>query len=733
MLETFRQQSGSWVIWTLLSIIILAFIFTFNTSGGPITGRPGAEQQGVLVEVYGEPITSADVELAMRVSADPPPLGASGVDRLQAANRYEKTRLLFSGVPNELFGLVPFDGPVPPIKREKVMTELIESVLVGRDARERGLSVSDKELTARVLRLQAIFGTTWTDDNGNFEPRKYDIFVRYQLGTTKTMFENFLRREILRDKMAQIATTGIKVSDKELDAVQVAEKKRPQLEYVSIDANAAKVTVEVTDEDAAAWAKKNADKVKAAYEAAGEQYNKPGKWSVRGILFKAPNKEGLSGDALKEAEAEWSTKKTAAAGLKKELDDAIAGKIAIAAPPATSGGDDEDKKEAKDAGESKKITDVPEADRARWIKEHVARVAGEKTEHDLTKDVGGLFPDDKSVEALGRSPFGPAVATAVQAAQVGDVVGPVEGSHGWWVIRVEGKIDAKVTPLAAVEVKLAKGLVAEERAAGKLDEVAKSVLAAATAAKDKKLSEVVKGWNKKATGKEDSPLIASTSGQIGTAPTRAMTGSLEALLGLPARETKPGDIPGMGNLPEVEAVAWKLNKDAPLADKVFKSADGKIRYVVRWAEVKPSGDASAEDRKKVEKEERDSLRSTIQSMRRTAAWQTYVKALMTAADKDEEIERTDAWLQIKQGDRKRYADAAKKVAAKKAAPAANPFNVKVGNPTFGEPKPEPAPAPAPEGGKAAPEGGKAAPEAPKAPAAPEAPKAPAAPEPVKPE
>ncbi len=717
MLEAFRNQSKSWAIWAILSIIILAFIFTFNTSGGPISGRPGAETVGTMVEVYGETIHTADLDLALQLSADPPPPGASGVDKLQAANRYERSRMLFSGVADELIGLTPFADGVPPTKRAKVMTELIASVLVSRDAAARGLGVSDAELTARVMRIARIFGQNWNGEDGRFDPRKYDIFVRYQLGTTKGQFESFMRREILRDKMAHVVTAGVTVNDKELAAIEVAENDRPRVEFVAIDAESAKAAVKVTDEEATAFATKNADKVKAAYEAAGDKYNKPAAWGVRGILLKAPQEEELAGKdeaAKKEAQGKWDAQRTAADSLKKEIDDVLAGKTAIDPPPASSGGDDKD---AKPAGEAKKLNDVPEADRKLWLDKWFEKLAGDKTEHDLTKDIGGKFPDDKDESALGRAPFGEAVAKAVAAANVGDVVGPLKGSHGWWIIRVESKVEAVSTPLESVQLELAKGLAAEERAEEELDKIAASVLAKAKAGKDTKLVDVVKAWNQDTTGSDDSPLSASTSGAIGKAPTRAMTGSLEALLGLPPREEKAGDIPGMGNLPEVEKAAWKLTAAAPLADKVFKSTDGKIRYVIRLAakEAEPADDEG----KKAKKQARDNLRDTVESMRRVAVWQEYVGRLRADAEAAGEVEQTTAWKQILDADRKRYAENLAKIkAAAPAAPAAggSPFKVQVSPPKFSEPQPEP-------GAPAAPAGDKPA-EAPAAPA--EAPAAPAA-------
>ncbi len=696
MLDLFRNQTKNPFIWLILGIIIVAFVLTFNTSG-PITGGPGGVEVSSLIDVHGHAIDNRELGLAMSLSADPPPAGGTGFEQIQAKNRYEKSRMLFSGVPGELIPLTPFDGPVPPIKLEKIAQELIESILVANVAEEQGIGVSDAELNARVMRLQRIFDTTFTDDDGNFDVRKYDIFARYRLNTSKSQLESLLRREIQRDKIAHIVTAGVNVTDAELDAIELAETKRPRLQLIAIDAASARTAVKPTDEEVTTWAEGHGKEIQAAYEAAGEAYRKPAKWSVRGILLKAEPKDVIAAetDAAKKAkgEKEWQDKKAAADALKAELDKVWSGETAIDPPGDAQPLDTEEKAADGDAGAQKKITDVPEADRSKWLMAHFTKIAADKTEHGLTKDVGGQFIDDKSADALKLSPFGDAVSAALTAAEVGTLVGPVEGSHGWWIMVADKKTDAVETPLDTVKAKIARGLLQEERAGAELEKIAATVLATAAKMADKPLEDAAKAWNKETTGEEGSPLSATTAGPVGRSPLSAYSGGLQAMLGLPPQVQDPNDIPGIGKAPEIVAAAWKLNKDKPLADKTFKSADGKTHYVIRLDPPPVEDDAA----KAASAKSREQLRDTVTTIRRVATWQAFVRKLRDQAETDGNIERNEAWTQVLNAERQRYIDATKRALAnKKPAAGGSPINLQVGGQpiqldTSGPALPEPVP------------------------------------------
>ena len=709
MLELFRSQSRSLVIYILLGIVILAFILTFNTQG-PISAAPGAVVE-TLVEVDGTAIDSRELALAKVFSPDPPSPSMTGIEKLQAVQRYELRRLIWSGVSQELAALTPFDGAVPGVEDEKVMTELIESVLVAKAAEAAGMGVSDEELSERVARLELVFATSFRDEQGEFDAKKYDIFVRYQLGTTKSTLESFLRREILRDKYALAAVAGLEISDAELDAADAAESKRPKLEVVTIDARSAKAAVQVSDEDAAVWAAGHVTEVQAAYDTAGETYNRPAKWVVRGILVKATEKAGVADDKKVAVEAEWADKRKAADAIYGDLDKVWKGEVAIDVP-----GEEGQKKASELQGEQ----------RTKALLAHFSKIAEEKTEHDLTKDVGGRFIDGKSAVVLGLSPFGPAVAQAVGAASEGGLVGPVEGEHGHWILVVEKAEAAVVQPLASVQTAIAKGLVAEERAAGKLDDVAKTVLEAAQAASGKTLAEAVKGWNKAHGGKEDGPLTAMTTGAIGKSPSAALSKGIEAMLGLPPRQESDDDVPGIGVVKGLGQAAWKLRKDAPLAGTVFSSEDAKSRYVVRLAE-----ESTATTDAEGEAKRREALRDTLLQQKRVEVWRSVVKALLQKAETDKKIERSDAWNTLVEQERQRLVEAQKR-AASLAPPAPTGLNPTFAMPSGGEPmKIELGGAPPAPAGDEAPAAAPAvAPAAPAEPAPAAAPAAPAEPAPA---
>ena len=647
MLEMMRRQSRSGWIQLIFVILIAAFVLTFY-SGSKLAGQLAGEAPKPMLEVAGTTIDSAELDLAMKLSPDAPGPGASGFEKMQLQQRYEKLRLPYSGGGTEMAQLTTPQDPIPAIKLQKVANELIEAVLVEAEAKKLGLSVSDAELSRRVMQLERVFGISFRDENGQFDPKKYDQFVRFSLSSTKAMLESLLRREILRDKMAQIVVGGIQLTPAELDALVASDAKRTHLEFVALDAETIAGALTVTDADADAWAAAHEKDIAAAYEAKADTYKVPDRWSVHGILIAAPSKEGLPDDKKAEVDGQWAEKKKAAEAVKAELDKAWNGETPLDAPAE---GD------APPAGEAKKATELQGEEKAKRLAAFFAKTAATKSEHDMTKDSGGFF-DDKSADGLSHSPFGADVAKAVSAAEPGTLVGPVEAPNGWWVLSVDKKIAGKTTPLdAAVKRTLAMDLVRTERAAAELDKVAQSVLAAAEATPTTALADVIKKWNLAHGGKEDGPLHAADTPALGKSPLEALNGGMEAMLGLPPKSDDPNDIPGMGKMPEVAAAAAKLKADAPVAKQVFKSEDGKTRYVVR------RGNDSVKQTPEADAKIKDSLGRMLTQARRVEAWHGYVKKLQVAADAGKQIVQTQEFKDAVGREKARYETAAKRAAA----------------------------------------------------------------------
>ena len=635
MLDVIRQNSRSpWIKFIFLTLVA-AFVLTFYAGPSGRTGGVAEETTAAMVSVGGQVIDGAELDLAQRLSPEAPPPGATGFEKLQLAQRYEKLRLPYSGGGPEMAQLTTPQDPIPAVARQKVANELVEAILVADEAKKLGLGVSDAELARRVLALEKVFGISFRDENGAFDPKKYDNFARFSLGTSKTLLENFLRREILRDKVAQIVTGGIQLTPQELDALLAADAKRTRLEIVSLDAETVAGAVTVTDADADAYVAAHEKEIADAYAAKADVYQVPDRWNVRGILV---NKG--EGD-----------KKAAADAIRAELDKAWKGETALD-PVAEEGAD------ALPA-DGKKATDLTGEEKSKRLLGFFSKLAGEKTEHNITKDNGGKFVDDLSPAALARSPFGQPVADAVKTAEAGTLVGPVETESGYWILAVEKKLPGKTTPLdAAIKRELALETVKKERAAAELDKLAASVLTAAEATPTTALADVIKTWNLAHGGKEDGPLSASTTPPLGKSPMEALNGGMEALLGLPPKADDADDIPGIGKSAEVAAAARKLKADKPIAGQVFKSEDGKTRYIVRRAndDTKQTPEADAKVK--------ESLGRLLTQARKVEAWHGFVKKLWTAAEANKSITWTAEFKSSVDEEKKRYDAAAKRLGEK---------------------------------------------------------------------
>ena len=209
MLDELRKTSRSGIIYFLFAIIILVFVFTFNT-GGPGTGGAGCTggDRWVAASINGVEIDPQDRELGLRLSADAPEDPADlfgGV--IYRSSRFARLALPPPDIPanplagGDAFGPVQSFSPPPetvaPAKARKVVDDMIESWIASEKAAELGLRVSDQELTEAIIQ--------WvTREQGEFTATRYENVIRYGLKTSKSHFETFVRRELLRNKLVPL-------------------------------------------------------------------------------------------------------------------------------------------------------------------------------------------------------------------------------------------------------------------------------------------------------------------------------------------------------------------------------------------------------------------------------------------------------------------------------------------------------------------------------------------------
>ena len=95
------------------------------------------------------------------------------------------------------------------------------------------------ELTLRGTHFSIMECVLYTldEDTGEFRKTDYDNFVRYQVGSTPTRFEGFVRRELLREKLITLITSGVSASTGEVTFHHRAENER--VDKLASDAAAA--------------------------------------------------------------------------------------------------------------------------------------------------------------------------------------------------------------------------------------------------------------------------------------------------------------------------------------------------------------------------------------------------------------------------------------------------------------------------------------------------------------
>lgn len=95
--------------------------------------------------------------------------------------------------------------------KETVLEELIEQKLIEQIAKKYGIRVTDEELKLAITHTPAF------QEKGSFNPARYQSFLR-SLNLTPKAFEELIRADILRQKLANLISAPIIVSEMEVDA-----------------------------------------------------------------------------------------------------------------------------------------------------------------------------------------------------------------------------------------------------------------------------------------------------------------------------------------------------------------------------------------------------------------------------------------------------------------------------------------------------------------------------------
>lgn len=611
MLDLLRNNTRSFIIYLLFAIIIVVFVFTFNTiTPGQACGGTGP--QGLvsdLARVGDNIIDNNMLNIAVQMNVSPASPGADDPRALQRNFTYKGSRFLRLGLgsPYPDFGEQP--DRVSPIGVEKAMSDLVENYLAAQEAQKVGLSVSDRELTDRLI------NETWYDaDTGEFRREDYDNFVRYNVGTTPPRFEGFVRRELLREKLITLLASGVVASEGEVAFHHRVENERVDLAYAKIDEKTAAKLVPAPAEKVTGWLAANQEGVSKYYEDNSAEFNQEERVVIRGVQIKAPNRALIE---LEKDEATKGSMVTQRADALKRAEDLLTKAQGLGTTATDEAGNS-----SLTLGEATFRTLVEES-----------------SDHSATKSAGGLFDKPRDRAGMDRWPFGDGAADAVFGLTAGQVSGVVEVDSGYWIFRLENKLAAESRTLEDARMSIAEQLYRAEKGAGFRKTLADDLLAEAKKDPKRPLGEVIAAINTRygITVEGDGLDV----GQTNPFP-RMRPGAFGA-------SATVGNVPGLGDVKGLSDSAFGASMDKPLLEQIFEVSDKGDLIVAQLTAREEAGE--------LEDETRAAIADRITRSKQKSFYRGWYEARLQEALDQGDVAFYDGWKGLLQASIEGYREA----------------------------------------------------------------------------
>ena len=639
MLGELRRHSKSAIIYFLFAIIIIVFVFTFNTGGQ--TGGCGGTPVPVYAEVGDNKIDQSTIFMGMRLL----PGLVSSQDGMAL--------LMGMGVDiMSLYAMAPEN--LTPAQGKAIMAALQGLYIISDEAERLGFSVSDKEL-AKALYPSQFYDEKEDSDGQNeagekvFNWKDYNSWVSYWLRASQSQYENYTRRVLLAKRMYVYFSGLVQVTDADAEAAGLAKQLQVNLEVAELTAAAFTEKVEVPG-DLTAFIEEHQKAVDEYYDAHPAEFHSKRQLQIRIALAGAlpPGPPPRDPKAPKPV-ADFDKAKVKGDELLARLngDKPLLPELPEAKPdPSREPVEDPSKLEERsratvDSDDPATVdSDDPATLEPTDPEVRFRDLAKNWSDDPESRDRSGTVIGWQENDVLGQAPFGPDVAAAMTEAKVGDVVGPVKGEAGFWLIRVEGVKAARDLSLEDARPEIAANLYRQENAVEIAKAKAEALLAAARTAGDQSLEQVIAGDAFKDQG------IA-----------RRKTGLFSA-------STPRFSIPTVGPLEDLFGDAFRLTMTAPVADKVFEDERTGRFFVVRLLEreTPPTDEPLAEA-------DLEAARESLAVERDVAFFQAWYDSLLRQARDDGDIEYTedyDNYLQFLQANLDSREAAAAKQAARKA-------------------------------------------------------------------
>jgi len=571
MLGTLRKQSRSVIIYVLFAIIIVVFVFTFNVASpdAGCSGGSSASRETALVTIGDGTLDLSDLAMGMALSADPPPLGAPADPRtFQAEWLYRTTRFArLRGADSRYLRYGSDPSRASPIKARKVADDLIETFLVSEEARKLGLRVADHEVRDRLV-------AEFTDSDGQFRKTQYENWVRYGLKTSLPRFEDFVRREILRERMIDLVTAQVTVPEREARMVARLRSAKRGYEYLQVNPTLVARAIRVADDEVAQFLASHAEEARKQYDEHAADYRLPSRYDFHLAKFTAASRKVLGGvqdaEQKKALEESWADAKQRVEKAASEL----RGKT----------GDD--------------------------LIASFEAMARANSDHSATRERGGRVPQPWTEDELGL--LDPAVVGVLRTLEPGTLSEPVAADDGYYLLLLRERVPGRDRSFEEVQSEIARRILQDQRAPAETASLVQTTLEEARKDPSRALNEVAETVNQRFA-----PEAPVRPGETG-----AVTEISEELSDLVDRD--PDAIPGIGASREMAEALRALTLDHPVADKAFEVSGAW--YVVRLKSASEPAEPDAAEVKRA----RDELlglkrlawyREWYEDLRRTAAAQ----------------------------------------------------------------------------------------------------------------
>lgn len=381
MLEIMRRGQR-WLLWVVIVLVGGTFAVTFGIGGSFNPSRPAE----VLVEVDGRRYDGRDLQ------------------RVRQNLEAEYRRVLGDNYDAEAAGAF-LDQSAADI--------LVSQAIFARDAEAVGIGASDAELRGF---LRAIPG--YTDESGRLDQESITNFAERRFGSVRR-FQEELRDDLLRRKVARLLTESVWISDTEAREALRFRREQVEIAFVALDTAMPPADLVVSDEEVRALIEREPTRIETTYAERKAQFERPERVRARHILVRIPANEESDPEEAK--------------ALALERTQAARERIV--------------------AGED------------------FADVALEISEDPGSKQSGG------DLGFFGRGRMVPAFEEAAFGLEVGVLSEPVESPHGFHLIRVDEKQAAEVTALEEASEEIARDLLAREAASRVAQEQAEKLRA----------------------------------------------------------------------------------------------------------------------------------------------------------------------------------------------------------------------------------------------------------------